>query len=337
MEWNTRLTQLLGCKYPILLGGLSGFGKAELAAAVSNAGGHGTITAGAYHTPEKLRKGIRKYRDLSRESFSVNISITHCRDEEGMLKVVLEEGVPVLETAVYMADSFGKRAHDAGLKWIHKTATLKHAIHAQEADADAVIMVGLEGIGKKNIRQLTTMTTLHWARKFISVPLVISGGMGDGRGFLGALAMGADGIMMGTRFMATKECPIEKRHKQDMIKMAPDNLYLKHRCLNTPDPEEYEELLSLRKNGMDMHDWIPKASALFLKEDKWKTAAYQGPEESGDRLERMSTFWSEAVAVVDDIPTCKELIERIVKEAEGMLDTFDWLSSWMEKKRGNIA
>jgi NAD(P)H-dependent flavin oxidoreductase YrpB (nitropropane dioxygenase family) len=336
MEWKTRLTEIFGCKYPILLGGLSNFGYAELAAAVSSAGAHGTITAGAYHSPEQLRQAIRRYHELSSEPFSVNISLTHCKDEEGMLKVVLEEDVPVLETAVYLSDSFGKRAHDAGRKWIHKVAAVKHAIHAQEAGADAIIMVGLEGIGKKNIEQLTTMTTLFWARKFVDVPLVISGGIGDGRGFLGALAMGADGIMMGTRFMATKECGLAERHKQNMIKMRPDNLYLKHRCLNTPDPKAYAELMKMREEGMPMHEWIPKATALFLKEDKWKSAAYKGPEDSGEDLEIMSNLWSEAIAVVDDIPTCKELIERIVREAEEMLDRFDWLKSWMEYKKQKV-
>ncbi len=336
MEWKTRITELFGCKYPILQGALSNFGYPELAAAVSNAGAHGVITAGAYRTPEQLRQAIRRYRELSSEPFSVNISLTHCKDEEGMLKVVLEEDVPVLETAVYLADSFGKRAHDAGRKWIHKVAAVKHAIHAQEAGADAIIMVGLEGIGKKNIEQLTTMTTLFWAKKFIDAPLVISGGIGDACGFLGALAMGADGIMMGTRFMATKECVLAEHHKQNMIKMRPDNLYLKHRCLNTPDPKAYAELMKMREEGMPMHQWIPKATALFLKDDKWKAAEYKGPEDSGEDLEIMSTLWSEAVAVIDDIPTCKELIERIVTEAEEMLDRFDWLRSWMECKEQKV-
>jgi len=333
MNWTTRVTDLLGCKYPILEGGLSAFGYAELAAAVSNSGAHGTITAGAYHTPDKLREAIRKYHTLSDEPFSVNISLTHCPDEEGMLKAVVEEDVPVLETAVYLSDSFGKRAHEAGKKWVHKVASLKHALHAQEAGADAIIMVGLEGIGKKNIAQLTTLTTLLWAKKYISVPLIISGGIGDARGFLGALAMGADGVMMGTRFMATKECHVAEKHKQNMIKMAPDNLQLKHRCLNTPDPRDYAELMKLRDNGMPMKEWIPKATALFLKDDKWKAAEYRGPEESGEDLEISSTLWSEAVAVIDDIPTCKELIDRMVLEAEEMLDSYHFLESWRRDKR----
>jgi len=316
-----------------LEGGLSSFGYPELAASISNAGAHGTITAGSFGKPESLRKGIRKYRELSDKPFSVNISITHCRDEEGMLKVVLEEEVPVLETAVYLADSFGKRAHDAGLKWIHKVATVKHAVHAQEAGADAVIMVGLEGIGKKNINQLTTMTSLFWAEKFIDIPFVISGGLGNAAGFLGALAMGADGIMMGTRFLATKECIIQDKYKQAMVKLAPDNLELKHRCLNTPDPEAYNELMKLREDGMPMEKWIPKATALFLKSDKWKSAAYKGPERSGEDLERVSTLFSEAVAAIDDIPTCKELIDSIIKGAEEMLDSFEFLKSWMQETK----
>ena len=330
MEWKTRITEVFGCKYPIVQGALSGFGTAELAAAVSNAGAHGGITAGAYKSAEKLRDAIKLYRDLSDEPFSVNISRTHCPDEEGMLKVVLEERVPVLETAVYNADDFGKKAKDAWMKWIHKVATLKHAEHAQEAGADAVIIVGLEGIGKKNIDQLTTMTTLFWA-KDLEVPLIIAGGLGDARGLLGALTMGADGIMMGTRFMGTKECPIGEKHKISMINLPPDNLQLKHRCLNMPDPEAFQELEDLR-GKIPMEKWIPKHSALFLKEKGWKDAIYSGVEE-GEEKEWMSSLVSEAVAVIDDIPTCAELVDRIIKEAEVMLDGFEFLKSWRETRQ----
>lgn len=320
MEWKTRITELFGCKYPILEGAMSGLGKAEFAAAVSNAGAHGTITAGAYSAPEKLRQAIRKYRELSKEPFSVNISLhTNVTDEEGMLRVTFEEGVPVLETSVYNADEFGKRAKDAGLKWIHKTATLKHAQHVEEAGADAVIIVGLEGIGKKNVTQLTTMSTLLVAGGKLNVPLVIAGGIGDGRGLLMALTMGADGIMMGTRFMATKECPIAERYKQRMVDMPPDDYKLKFECLNMPDPQEYEELMSLR-DKIPFEEWVPKIVALNLKSPEWRGA---GPrpwdEDSVAAKASMATLISEAVAVINDFPTCKELIERIVKEAEEQL------------------
>jgi len=328
MEWKTRITELLGCKYPILQGALSGLGKAEFAAAVSKAGGHGTITAGSYSGPEKLRQGIRKYHELSKEPFSVNISLhTDVNDEEGMLKVALEEGAPVLETSVYNADEYGKRAKGAGLKWIHKTATLNHALHAQRAGADGVIIVGLEGIGKKNIAQLTTMTTLLVARDELDIPLVIAGGIGDGRGLLMALAMGADGIMMGTRFMATKECPIAARYKQRMVDMPADDPTLKYKCLNMPDPKAYEEVMNLR-DKIPMEEWVHKVVAVNKKEENWKDAA---PREWAEDTEEATANWatliSQAVAVIDDFPTCKELIERMIKQAEEQLDSLEFLKA----------
>jgi hypothetical protein len=117
-----------------------------------------------------------------------------------------------------------------------------------------------------------------------------------------------------------------------MVTLPPDNLKLKHRCLNTPDPKDYNELMKLRAEGMPMEKWIPKASALFLKADKWKSASYEGPEESGPELERVSTLFSEAVATINEIPTCQELIDSIVKGAEDLLDNFEFLKSWKQAR-----
>ena len=145
MKWKTRLTELLNCEYPILQGALSRIGNWKFAAAVSEAGAHGCLTAAVSMTPEKLREDIRRCKDATDKDFSVNITVGMCPHIDEMLDVVLDEGIEVIETAVFTADEYGKRIKDAGRKWIHKTATLKHALHAQKKGADALILVGLEG------------------------------------------------------------------------------------------------------------------------------------------------------------------------------------------------
>ena len=324
MEWKTRITELFGCKYPILQGALTGLGNWEFAAAISNTGAHGTITAAASHTPEKLREDIRRYRDATDDKpVSVNITVGSCPHEDEMVDAALNEGIQVVETAAFNADKHGKRIKEAGSKWLHKTATVKHALHAEEHGADAVIIVGLEGIGFKNISQLTTMTTLLWAKKQIKVPIVIAGGLGDAYTFLGALAMGADGIMMGTRFMATKECPLSDHRKEAMVKAPPDHPQLKYACLAMPEPKAYEEVMKLR-DQMPLEKWLPRLERVMLKETGWKDVPVMWAESS---VQYLSGLQSMSVATIDDIPTCKELIDSIIHGAEEILDSWEFLKT----------
>jgi len=303
-------------------GALSRIGNWEFAAAVSEAGAHGCITAAVSLTPEKLREDLRRCREATDKSFGVNLTVGMCPHIDEMLEVCLEEGVEVIETAAYNADKYGKRIKEAGRKWIHKTATLKHALHAEREGADAVIIVGLEGIGFKHISQLPTMTTIAWAARQVKVPLVAAGGIGDARTFLGALAMGADGVYMGTAFMATKECPISEQRKQSMIRAAPDHPQLRHMVLAPPNPKDYEEVMKKREE-MPLEKWLPALERVMLKSDDWRLA----PEMWKEDYERLSGLMSFAVAYIDRIPTVKEFIEGIIREAEEII------SSWQFIKR----
>jgi nitronate monooxygenase len=300
---------MLGCEYPILQGAFAGIGNWKFAATVSNTGAHGTLTAATSRTPERLREDIRRCRDATDKPFSVNISVGICPHIDEMLDVILDEGIEVVETAVYNADKYGKRIKEAGRKWIHKTATIQHAHHAEMQGADAVIIVGLEGIGYKNIAQLPTMTTTVLAAREIKVPLVIAGGIGDARGFLSVMCAGADGIMMGTRFMATSECPLPDRFKQNMVDLKADHPQLRYRVLAQPNPNEYEEVMKLR-GEMSLERWLPRLEKVMLKDSDWKGA----PRE--ESVEYFGELVSMAVGVIDDIPSCKELIDRMTTEAK---------------------
>jgi nitronate monooxygenase len=328
MQWKTRLTELLGCQYPIIQGALSRIGNWKFAAAVSEAGAHGTITAAVSLTPEKLREDIRRCREATDKPFSVNLTVGMCPHIDEMLEVCFEEGIEDIETAVFNADWLGKRIKEAGRRWIHKTATIKHALHAQEHGADVLIIVGLEGIGFKNISQLPTMTTLGWAarRGEIKVPLVAAGGIGDARTFLAALALGADGVMMGTAFMATQECPISERFKANLIKAVPDHPQLRNMVIGQPNPKDYQEALA-KRNEMPLEKWLTAMERVMLKHSDWREA----PEMWKEDYDRLSGLMSFAVAYIDQIPTVKEFVDSIIRGAE------DILRSWEFLKELNLA
>jgi nitronate monooxygenase len=320
MKWKTRVTELLNCEYPILQGALSRIGNWKFAAAVSNSGAHGCLTAAVSLTPEKLREDIRRCREATDKPFSVNITVGMCPHIDEMLDVCLEEGIEVIETAVFNADEYGKRIKEAGRKWIHKTATIRHALHAEKQGADAVIIVGLEGIGFKNILQLPTMTTIAWAARKLKVPIIAAGGIGDARTFLGALALGADGIMMGTAFMATKECPISDRFKERMIQAFPDNPHFRSTVLAPPNPKDYEAVMK-KRGEMPLERWLTALERVMLKHDDWELA----PEMWNEDYERLSSLMSFAATYVDHIPTVKELVEGIIKGAEEIIAKWEFL------------
>ena len=247
MEWKTRLTEMLGIKYPIIQGAFAGFGDSRLATAVSEAGGLGMITAGALNTPEMLRKDIRRARSVTDKPIAVNLTMGMCPRIVEMREVVIEERIPIVETSAFNASDHGKKLKDAGIIWIHKVATVEHAIAAARQGADAVVIVGIEGTGFKSIRQLPISIAIPMAVKLIHVPVVVAGGIGSGRGLLCALALGGEGIYMGTAFMATKECPIPEKHKKRLVDLSPSDHAIRDKVLTPPDPEKVKEAMGEKK------------------------------------------------------------------------------------------
>ncbi|HEY48569.1 MAG TPA: nitronate monooxygenase [Dehalococcoidia bacterium] len=296
MEWKTRVTDLLGCRYPIIQGAFGGFGRSVLAAPVSEAGGFGIITATALNTPQRLRKDIRKARTMTEKPFGVNLSlIGHPRIDE-LRDVAIEEKVSAIFTSAYKAEEHGRRIREAGIPWIHKVGTLKHALAAERQGADAVVMVGIEGEGEKAALHLSTLTSVTMAARELRIPVIAAGGIGDGRGFLAALAMGAEGVYMGTAFMATKECPIAERHKRALIKASPYDPDLRDRIFAPPPP------------GLD---------ELTRKQEVWQLVGDAKVHSVSQPLPVMGG--SMAVGSIARIVTVKELIDGIIREAEELL------------------
>jgi len=230
MIWSTRITEMVeNLQYPIIMGAFAIIGKAEFAAAFSNTGGLGIITALNFRTTDEFQDEIEKMKKLTNKPYGVNFTVwpPQVRQRGGRVQseesyfdfvdIALEAGVKIITTSAYKAAKIGKKVHDAGCVWFHKSATVKHAISAERAGADAVTIVGLEGTGFKNPNQNTTLINMTMARKLIKIPLIAAGGIGDARGFLAALAMGADAVCFGSAIMATKESPASETWKKQVL------------------------------------------------------------------------------------------------------------------------
>ncbi len=314
--WNTKITRMLGIKYPIIQGAFGAFASADFSVPVSEAGGLGMITAGALGTPEALRDELRRAKSMTDKPLAVNLTLMGCPHIDEMREVIIEEGgVVAVETAPARADYHGKRLQEAGIKWIHKVATVKHALAAERQGADAVVIVGLEGAGFKSAEQIPTMVAIPWAVKLLKIPVIAAGGIANARGFMAALMLGAEAVYMGTAFMATKECPISEKHKNFLVEADPSNPKILKSCLTTPNPKELAKVMS-EKNAMPEHEWLIRLERVMLN---------QSPEmpvmESVKDLEiealRVAPG-SLAVGCIDQVPTIKAFMEALIAEAEDL-------------------
>lgn len=323
MEWTNRLSELLGSKYPIMQGSFTGIGTWEWAAAISNTGADGCLTASVYRTPERLREAIKKLRALTNH-FTVNITIGMCPNIDEMLDVCFEEQIPMLETSAYRPDKYADRIKKSGLKWVHKGATVKFIKHAESLGADAVVLVGLDGWGFKNIRQLPTFTSIAWAREQIKVPLIAAGGIGNGRTMASALAAGAEGVYLGSSIMATKECPISERIKRNMVDAVPDEPELIRELVAPPTRDAFKKIMEARKT-LPFEKWIRSMEAAMLKHE-WKgdKAMWEENAEDLGAKERPGGPpkgpFSFSVAYINEILSAQDFIENMVKEAEKILE-----------------
>jgi len=302
MEWKAKLTEMLGIKYPIMQGALAIIGTADLAAPVSEAGGLGTITAWTLRTPEKLRDEIRKARDMTDKPFAVNLSPSMDPSLDALREVAIEERVPIIETAGSRATHHGVPVKEAGLIWIHKVQTVQHALAAERDGADAVCIMGVEGAGLKSRLIIPTLVSVPLAVRKLKVPVIAAGGIGDARGFLAALAMGAEAVQMGTVFCAVKECPLAEHHKQALIGADPFDPKWRDPILATPKAEDIRQL----KEAKDARE-VVKAAA--------KAESTGIPREAG------TGALSLAIGFIDRVMTARELIEGIIGEAEEILMT----------------
>jgi nitronate monooxygenase len=314
---KTRVTELFEIEHPIIQGGMHFVGFAELAAAVSNAGGLGIITGLTLGTPEKLAKEIARCREMTDKPFGVNLTFLPSLappDYPGMVKAIIDGGVKIVETAGRNPEQVLPALKAAGVKVIHKCTSVRHSLKAQSIGCDAVSVDGFECGGHPGEDDVPNFILLPRAAEELKIPFVASGGMADGRSLVAALAFGADGINMGTRFMATKEAPIHQRVKEALVAASELDTRLVMRPLRNTERvmknAAVERLLEKEKAlgaNLQFSDIIEEVAGVYPK------IMIDGEMEAG--------AWScgMVAGLIHDIPTCKELIDRIMAEAESII------------------
>lgn len=316
--WRTRITEMMGIKYPIIQGAFGTFGTADFAVPVSEAGGLGMITAGGFRTPERFREELRRAKSMTDKPLAVNLTVMGCPHIEAMRDVIIEEGgVAAVETAPLRADFLGKPLQQHGIKWIHKVASVKHALAAERQGADAVVIVGLEGAGFKAMDQVPTLIAIPWAVRLLKIPVIAAGGIGDARGFMAALMMGAEAVYMGTAFMATKECPISEKHKQLLVKSDPTEPKIREKCLTLPNFEEVSKVMAER-GKIPEHEWLWKLERAMVNDTGGAGMPDASNPEALEAEVLRAVPGSLAVGVIEKIPSIKEFMETLIAEAEAL-------------------
>lgn len=313
MKWKTSVTELLGIEYPIIQGGLAHLAYADLCAAVSNAGGLGQITAMSLSSPEELRTEIRRVKEMTNRPFGVNFAIgQRGRPYAHMVDVAIEEGVKVMSITGGNPTPFFEQLQGTDVKTLVLVAAKRQAVKAEELGASAVMVVGQEGGGHLGRDDIGTMVLTPQVVDAVSIPVIASGGIGDGRGWMAAHALGADGIEMGTRFIATKECVHASQAYLDALLNSDetDTTVIK-RTLGAParalTGPWTEKIIALEEENADyeaLKDYISgEANQKFIHD--------------GD-IENGYGWAGQVTGLIEDVPTVAELFSRMVKEAEAI-------------------
>ena len=311
------ITKMLGTRYPIVQGGMQWVGTAELASAVSNAGGLGILTALTQPTPEALVAEIERCRGMTDQPFAVNLTILPTVTPPPYakyLEVIVESGIRIIETAGNNPKDFVGRLKGAGVTIIHKCTSLRHALSAQRNGVDIISIDGFECAGHPGEDDVPGLLLIPVAAKALQIPMIASGGIADGRGMAAALTLGAQGINMGTRFMCTKEAPVHENVKKFIVEKTERDTQLIFRTLHNTARvlrnaiSEEVVKLETRPGGVTFDEVRP------LVLGKRGLAALK----AGDVNEGL-VWGSMAAGLIDDIPTCGELVPRIIEECRERL------------------
>ena len=314
---DTRVSRLLGIRVPIVQGGMQWVGRAEMAAAVSNAGGLGTLSALTPPTPQDLGREIERCRRLTDQPFGVNVTMlrsTQAPPYDSIFATIVEHGVRVVETAGNVPQEVFDRLRGAGVTVIHKCTSVRHALAAEERGVDIVSIDGFECAGHPGEDDVPGLVLIPAAVRALKVPVIASGGIADGRGMAAALALGAEGVNMGTRFVATREAPVHENIKNALVAAQQTDTRLMFRSLrNTArvlSNAVSEEVLALerRPGGCSFDDLRPLVAGA-----RGQAALQSGEVDDG-------VVWAgQVVGLIDDIPSCEELLARMVAECRERL------------------
>jgi len=312
---KTRVTELLGTKYPIIQGGMQWVGTAELASAVSNAGGLGILTALTQPTPEDLRKEIVRCRGMTDKPFGVNLTILPTITPppyDEYIAAIIESGIKIVETAGNNPKDFAPKFKAHGLTIVHKCTSVRHALSAERHGVDIVSIDGFECAGHPGEDDVPNLILVPAAARALKIPIVASGGIGDGRAMAAVMALGAEGINMGTRFMCTVEAPIHEKVKQALLNASERDTNLIFRTMRNTS--------RVLKNAVSDQVVTMEKSGAKFEEVRHLVAGARGrvAVRTGD-IDAGIVSAGMVVGLIHDIPTCAELLERIVADCRESL------------------
>lgn len=314
---KTRITELFGIRHPIIQGGMHYVGFAELASAVSNAGGLGIVTGLTQRTPELLAREIARCREMTDRPFGVNLTFLPAfvaPPYPEYIRAIVEGGIKIVETAGRNPQPYMGQLKAAGIKVIHKCTSVRHALKAEAIGCDAASVDGFECGGHPGEDDVPNFILLPRAAEELKIPFVASGGMADGRSLVAALALGAEGINMGTRFIATQEAPVHDNVKMAIVAATELDTRLIMRSLRNTERvlmnEGVKRVLEIERergaslNIKDIHDLVAGVYPKVMTEGEMDAGAWSCGIVAG---------------LIHDVPTCKELIDRIMTEAEKLI------------------
>jgi len=314
---KTKITELFGIEHPIIQGGMHYVGLAELASAVANAGGLGILTALTQPNPDALAKEIERCKAMTNKPFGVNLTFLPGMakpDYPGYIQVIIEGGIKVVEAAGRSPEAYMDALKGAGIKVIHKCTSVRHSLKAEKIGCDAVSVDGFECGGHPGEDDIPNMILLPRAAEELSIPFVASGGIGNAQHLVAALALGADGINMGTRFIATKEAPVHQNVKDAIVNATEldTRLVMRHlrnteRVLTNSAVEELVALEQAKGADIEFNDIVQYVGGVYPK------IMREGTMDAG--------AWScgMVAGLIHDIPTVKELIDRIMLGADDII------------------
>jgi len=312
---KTRITELLGIEYPIICGGMMRVGTAELAAAVSNAGGLGIMTALSSPSLELLKAEIEKCQSLTDKPFAVNLTVGVVATQinyDDYVDVICDSGVKIVETAGRSPEPFMKKFNAHGIKVIHKCVAVRHALKAERIGVAAVSIDGFECAGHPGEEDIPGLVLIPAAADKLSIPILASGGLADGRGLAAALALGADGINMGTRFLATQEAPVHDNIKQAIVNMKEtDTALIFRKFKNTARVFKNDiavKVQEIENEGGEFADIHPLVNGKS-QEEAWA---------SGEVNAGMVT-WGMCGGLINEIPSCEEVVTTIANDAKAII------------------
>ncbi|HWQ75759.1 MAG TPA: nitronate monooxygenase [Syntrophomonas sp.] len=314
---KTKITEMLGIKHPIICGGMLWLCKPELCAAISNAGGLGNITAGNYDTGEELRAALQKTKELTDKPFGVNITLLPSfritqETYDDYFRVCCEEKVALIEVSGAPAKRYLDQVHAAGVKIFHKVGSLRHALNIEKLGYDGIYAAGIEEGGHPLDDDVTTMVLTPRIAESVKIPVVTTGGIADGRGLAAALALGAEGVMMATRFINTQECVVHENIKQEIIRRQEQDTTLICKTLNLQGRalknDLVQQVLDIEAEGKDLDRIFPLITGQRVKE-AWN---------NGD-VNNAAFMVGQSIGLIKDVLSCQELMDGMVQDAEAIL------------------